>query len=156
MGFKLPSSTNPLLVCCSATFILPQGRQPGSLSSSPTPFSSSSSSPQGTPATSCGVEVGVSLEAAAALLDGATPLHCAAIRGNPAQVDHLLYCGADPTMRTAAGELPLQLVPVCGHRLRGSTRWACRCLAPADQEVRVLRVQKGFSSVHAPSVDAHR
>lgn len=43
-------------------------------------------------------------EAVAALLDGATPLHCAAIRGNPAQVDHLLLCGADPLLPNAAGE----------------------------------------------------
>ncbi len=45
-----------------------------------------------------------SREAVAALLDGATPLHCAAIRGNPAQVDHLLLCGADPLLPNTAGE----------------------------------------------------
>ena len=46
----------------------------------------------------------VTREVVAALLDGATPLHCAAIRGNPAQVDHLLMCGADPLAPNAAGE----------------------------------------------------
>ena len=46
----------------------------------------------------------VTRETVASLLDGATPLHCAAIRGNPAQVDHLLLCGADPLLPNAAGE----------------------------------------------------
>ena len=77
----------------------------------------------------------VTLETVAALLDGATPLHCAALRGNPAQVDHLLYCGADATVRTTAGELALELVPICGDRVAGGQR-ACRCMAATDQEVR--------------------
>jgi hypothetical protein len=71
---------------------------------------------------------------AEALLDGATPLHCAALRGNPAQVDHLLYCGADPTRKTAVGDLPLQLVPRCGGYSSGVRM--CTCLGPAEQEVR--------------------
>lgn len=75
------------------------------------------------------------LETAAALLDGATPLHCAALRGNPAQVDHLLFCGADATLRTAAGELPLQLVPLCGCVDRTTRCRACYCLGPVEQEV---------------------
>ncbi|EFJ48899.1 hypothetical protein VOLCADRAFT_90642 [Volvox carteri f. nagariensis] len=103
-------------------------------------------------------------ETVAAVLDGATPLHCAALRGNPAQVDHLLYCGADPTLKTAAGELPIELVPVCGDRATGSgcsgaaaaavaanavvegstspplsssssSQRNCRCMGPHDQEV---------------------
>jgi Sec-independent protein translocase protein TatA len=69
-----------------------------------------------------------------ALLDGATPLHCAALRGNPAQVDHLLYCGADPTRKTAAGDLPMQLVPRCGGY--SQNKRVCTCLGPAEQEVR--------------------
>lgn len=78
------------------------------------------------------------LDTVAALLDGATPLHCAALRGNPAQVDHLLYCGADPSMRTAAGELALELVPLCGSISKESRRRQCHCLGPVEQEVRLL------------------
>ncbi|KAK9790356.1 hypothetical protein WJX73_003594 [Symbiochloris irregularis] len=68
----------------------------------------------------------------ASLLDGCTPLHCAALRGNATQVDYLLSCGADPTMRTAAGELPMELVPECHsrHLFRGPyacLRGACDC-----------------------------
>lgn len=74
------------------------------------------------------------LAVAEALLDGATPLHCAALRGNPAQVDHLLYCGADPTRKTAVGDLPLQLVPRCGGYSQ-ATRM-CTCLGPSEQAVR--------------------
>jgi hypothetical protein len=70
---------------------------------------------------------------AEALLDGATPLHCAALRGNPAQVDHLLFCGADPTRKTAVGDLPLQLVPRCGGYSKATH--TCTCLGPAEQEV---------------------
>eukprot|EP00775_Hariotina_reticulata_P008350 gene8350-8535_t len=81
------------------------------------------------------------LELVAALLDGATPLHCAALRGNPAQVDHLLYCGADPTLRTAAGQPPLQLVPVCGLVQPGTIQRGCHCLSPLDQEVWECRSQ---------------
>ncbi|GLI59507.1 hypothetical protein VaNZ11_001399 [Volvox africanus] len=90
-------------------------------------------------------------ETVAAVLDGATPLHCAALRGNPAQVDHLLYCGAEPTLKTASGELPIELVPVCsdGVATASSTDITaasssavatpvhrnCRCMGPHDQEV---------------------
>lgn len=81
------------------------------------------------------VNDGATLESVAALLDGATPLHCAALRGNPAQVDHLLYCGADPTRRTTAGELPIELVPVCGDRNRATKQRTCRCLGHNSQEV---------------------
>lgn len=81
---------------------------------------------------------------AEALLDGATPLHCAALRGNPAQVDHLLYCGADPTRKTAVGDLPLQLVPRCGGYSSGVRM--CTCLGPAEQEV---RAGGRLSSIHA-------
>ena len=57
----------------------------------------------------------ITRSAVAALLDGATPLHAAALRGNPAQIDHLLFCKADPMARTAAGQLPFELVPVCDY-----------------------------------------
>jgi hypothetical protein len=83
------------------------------------------------------------LDLVAALLDGATPLHCAALRGNPAQVEHLLHCGADPTLRTAAGELPLQLVPACGALHPGTIHRACYCLPPPDQEVGLPIRQRG-------------
>lgn len=33
------------------------------------------------------------METVAALLDGATPLHCAALRGNPAQVGEVMWGG---------------------------------------------------------------
>ena len=60
-----------------------------------------------------------SRNAIAALLDDATPLHAAALRGNPAQIDHLLFCKADPMARTAAGDSPLELVPVCEEQPSG-------------------------------------
>lgn len=69
-----------------------------------------------------------------ATLEGATPLHFAAIRGNPAQADHLIYCNGDPTVKTAAGLLPLELVPLCGdHDAEGSR--ICRCMHPADADI---------------------
>lgn len=58
----------------------------------------------------------ITYDSAAALLDGATPLHCAAIRGNPAQIDHFLYCGADPNIRSNIGDLPLELLPYCSQK----------------------------------------
>ena len=60
--------------------------------------------------------------AVAALLDGATPLHAAALRGNPAQIDHLLFCKANPMARTAAGDCPLELVPPCEEQPAGMPR----------------------------------
>ena len=95
------------------------------------------------------------LENVAALLDGAGPLHCASIRGNPAQVDHLLYCGADPTLKTNPGDLPLQLVPFCGEKSAHSGERICRCMAQKDQEIwecrsssaRALIVKKCFFQV---------
>lgn len=74
------------------------------------------------------------VQIAAALLDGATPMHCAALRGNPAQVDHLLYCGAGACATTTAGKLPLELVPLCGDRDVEGAR-ICRCMSAADQDV---------------------
>ncbi|WIA08813.1 hypothetical protein OEZ85_008235 [Tetradesmus obliquus] len=53
---------------------------------------------------------------------------------SPEQVDHLLYCGADPSMRTAAGELALELVPLCGSINKESRRRQCHCLGPVEQE----------------------
>lgn len=75
------------------------------------------------------------LETVGALLEGATPLHCAALRGNPAQVDHLLSCGADPTIKTAAGDLALQWVPFCGERHPSLNRRCCYCMDTQNQEI---------------------
>ena len=61
----------------------------------------------------------ISRSAVAALLDEATPLHAAALRGNPAQIDHLLFCKANPMARTAAGDLPFELVPQCSDSPSG-------------------------------------
>ncbi len=63
---------------------------------------------------------GTTRSAVAALLDGATPLHAAALRGNPAQIDHLLFCKADPMARTAAGDYPFELVPICADKVSGT------------------------------------
>lgn len=84
----------------------------------------------------------VTLETVAALLDGATPLHCAALRANPAQVEHLLSCGADPSMRTVAGELPIEFVPVCGERSPSTGQRVCRCMSRQEQEVWECRSQQ--------------
>ncbi len=48
-----------------------------------------------------------------AVMDGATPLHCAALRTSPKLTEYLLASGADPMARTAAGDLPMDLVPPC-------------------------------------------
>lgn len=61
----------------------------------------------------------ISRSAVAALLDEATPLHAAALRGNPAQIDHLLFCKANPMACTAAGDLPFELVPQCSDSPSG-------------------------------------
>ena len=45
-------------------------------------------------------------EVAAAALDRATPLHCAAAIGSRAVVELLLGCGASAGLMTAAGERP--------------------------------------------------
>ncbi|GMH42583.1 hypothetical protein BSKO_10502 [Bryopsis sp. KO-2023] len=78
---------------------------------------------------------GVTLESVAALLDGATPLHCASIRGNPAQVNHLLQRGADPTLKTVCGDLPIELVPVCGDKNQQTGHRSCRCMRIKEQEM---------------------
>lgn len=78
---------------------------------------------------------GIMLDTVAALLDGATALHCAAIRGNPAGVHHLLRCDADPTRQTAAGESAVELVPVCGCLNKDTRLRQCNCLTAAEQEV---------------------
>ena len=54
----------------------------------------------------------------------------------------MLFCGADPTLRSAAGELPVELVPVCGTvgavGADGTmVRRQCRCMSLQDQEVGV-------------------
>ena len=74
------------------------------------------------------------MQIAESLLQGATPLHCGALRGNPAQVDHLVYCSADATLPSAAGLLPVQLVPLCGDRDKARNR-ICRCLTAHDEAV---------------------
>lgn len=51
----------------------------------------------------------VNRDMVAALLDGATPLHCAAIRGSPTQIEHLVSHGADLYIPTAAGALTIML-----------------------------------------------
>lgn len=71
------------------------------------------------------------MASAAALLDGATPLHCAALRGNPSAVDHLLFCGADTHSRTAAGDLTLELVPVCSSSTAPIPKRVCRWVSAA-------------------------
>ena len=81
------------------------------------------------------------MEIVAALLDGATALHCAALRGNPAQVEHLLFCGGDVSMRTAAGELAIELVPVCWEESSSLRGKKCRCMTTADQDVWECRSQ---------------
>lgn len=93
--------------------------------------------------TNCGhtIETHATLETVAAVLDGVTPLHCAAIRGNPAQVKHLLDSGAIACARSAAGELPIELVPVCGERRPGSLLRQCHCLVASQQEVWECRSQ---------------
>eukprot|EP00878_Enallax_costatus_P014166 GHUV01014815.1.p1 GENE.GHUV01014815.1~~GHUV01014815.1.p1 ORF type:complete len:1261 (+),score=458.53 GHUV01014815.1:316-4098(+) len=98
----------------------------------------------------------VVLDTVAALLDGATPLHCAAIRGNPAGVHHLLQCGGDPMRETAAGELPIELVPVCGCYNKETKQRQCHCLSAAEQEVwecrsrlaRVLLAKRSLAIFH--------
>ena len=55
----------------------------------------------------------------AALLDGATPLHCAALRANPQLVQLLLSFKAQPLVTSAAGDMPIQLVPMCKGKDKG-------------------------------------
>ena len=57
----------------------------------------------------------------AALLDRATPLHCAALRANPELVELLLAHKAQPLVKSAAGDLPIQLVPLCKGRSAGAS-----------------------------------
>ncbi|KAL0041632.1 hypothetical protein WJX79_010152 [Trebouxia sp. C0005] len=81
---------------------------------------------------------GTTRSAVAALLDGATPLHAAALRGNPAQIDHLLFCKADPMARTAAGDYPFELVPICADKVSGGLgRGACGCQCMGRREAEV-------------------
>jgi len=54
-----------------------------------------------------------------------------------AQVDHLLFCGADVGAATAAGEPAVELVPLCGDRGAAGER-ACRCMSAADGQARRL------------------
>jgi hypothetical protein len=74
------------------------------------------------------------MQIAEATLQEATPLHCAALRGNPAQADHLLYCHADATITSASGLLALELVPPCGDRDADRAR-ICRCMNAQDELV---------------------
>eukprot|EP00879_Flechtneria_rotunda_P010445 GHRR01010921.1.p1 GENE.GHRR01010921.1~~GHRR01010921.1.p1 ORF type:complete len:1048 (+),score=450.42 GHRR01010921.1:155-3298(+) len=114
----------------------PQGKQQTAAPGTATAATAAASKAAGSAGLqkSCAIDTEL-LEVAAAVLDGATPLHCAALRGNPAQVDHLLYCGADPALRTASGVLALHLVPICGGLSKATGQRQCDCLGPADQEV---------------------
>ncbi|KAK9864565.1 hypothetical protein WJX84_000508 [Apatococcus fuscideae] len=74
-----------------------------------------------------------------AVLDGATPLHCAALRTSPKLTEHLLASGADPMARTAAGDLPMDLVPACkpvSVRAKGARAGLCGCSGQADVDGR--------------------
>ncbi|CAG9465038.1 unnamed protein product [Pedinophyceae sp. YPF-701] len=73
-----------------------------------------------------------------AMLDGATLLHCAAIRGSAALVRRVLQYGGNVSARNTANELPIHCVPNCegtpshaasGDALAGDER-LCRCLMP--------------------------
>eukprot|EP00210_Caulerpa_lentillifera_P005795 g5541.t1 len=75
------------------------------------------------------------LEKVAAVLDGACTLHCAAMRGNPAQVCHFLSSGADPLQKTVIGDLAIELVPFCGDRSNKSHKKICRCMSDKEQEI---------------------
>ncbi|GAX80648.1 hypothetical protein CEUSTIGMA_g8083.t1 [Chlamydomonas eustigma] len=101
-------------------------------------------------------QLSVTLEMVAAVLDGATPLHCAAIRGNPSQVDHFLFCGSNPSVRTAAGDLPIELLPVCGELDAETGHRVCRCMGPLDQEVWECRSKLARSLVAYRSMFAWR
>lgn len=72
-----------------------------------------------------------------AVLDGATPLHCAALRTSPKLTEHLLASGADPMATTAAGDLPMDLVPPChpkpmSLRSKGDTASSLAKLLPME------------------------
>ncbi len=75
----------------------------------------------------------VTRETVAALLDGATPLHCATIRGSPLQIEHLVLHGADMHATTTAGEYPIELIPVCSNS--SAVGVMCQCMGPHDQQV---------------------
>lgn len=63
------------------------------------------------------------------------------------QVDHLLYCGADPFAKSGAGELPLEMVLLCGGTYKttsGRQGWACRCMSSRDAEVRLLEAKSSL------------
>jgi Ankyrin repeat len=83
-----------------------------------------------------GVRDVVTREAVAALLDGATPLHCAALAGNPTRVEQLLFDGADPLARTAAGPvfdenalLPGRPASLSARVSASGLPWRLSCLA---------------------------
>lgn len=55
------------------------------------------------------------------------------------QVDHLLFCGADLAVVTAAGETAAELVPLCGDRGAAGQppgQRACRCMSTAEGQAR--------------------
>ncbi|KAL4537181.1 hypothetical protein Ndes2437B_g08332 [Nannochloris sp. 'desiccata'] len=60
-----------------------------------------------------GAEAGKLQKAIYVQLQGCTPLHCAAMRGNPALVDALLTAGADPLVKNGLGQVAMELVPKC-------------------------------------------
>jgi hypothetical protein len=60
-----------------------------------------------------GAEAGKLQKAIYVQLQGCTPLHCAAMRGNPALVYVLLAAGADPLVKNSLGQVSMELVPRC-------------------------------------------
>lgn len=85
---------------------------------------------------------GTTCSAVAALLDGATPLHAAALRGNPAQIDHLLFCKADPMARTAAGDYPFELVPICADKVSGMLYIVSAYICSASEAMQSVATMK--------------
>jgi hypothetical protein len=60
-----------------------------------------------------GAEAGKLQKAILVQLQGSTPLHCAAMRGNPVLVNTLLAAGADPLVKNGLGQVAMELVPKC-------------------------------------------
>lgn len=89
-----------------------------------------------------------SREAVAALLDGVTSLHAAALSAAPGLVELLLSLQADPLARTAAGELALELVPVCDTQ--DSAGELPRCMADAGHVMAARATDVAGPSTTAP------
>jgi hypothetical protein len=90
-----------------------------------------------------GAEAGALQQAVLVQLQGCTPLHCAAMRGNPVLVDVLLAAGASPLIKNELGQVAMELVPVCGsgsgsksniNASSSTTTSGCRCTNQNVQE----------------------